>query len=198
MCSSDLLKRKSLAAYLKLHLIVCIASMAGVPPVPTPDTQFVGPPQKGRGVQGQYMYAIAMSQPTPEVLQRGVKQPSDFDRVSFRELLVQCHVECDVAVIETACFRESHANGVFHLHSKAPLLRVGGALGPVLLKSNNHQPKVSKSASHCSGSIVLGRVLVRVLVVLKRNKVSFPLKNNKNPNKNPTRNYAPTTVGSTF
>ena len=73
------------------NYIVCITTMAAVPPVPAPDPQFVGPPQKGRGVHGQYVYAIVMVQPTPEVLQRGVKQPSDFDRVSFQELLVQCH-----------------------------------------------------------------------------------------------------------
>ena len=82
--------------------IVCIATMAAVPPEPAPDPQFVGPPQKGRGVHGQYVYAIVMVQPTPEVLQRGVKQPSDFDRVSFQELLAQCHMDCDVEVMRSA------------------------------------------------------------------------------------------------
>jgi len=90
------------------------------------------------------------------------------------------------------------AKHLLEQHSKSPLLRVGGAPGPVLFKSNNHQGKVGRNASHCSGSIVSGRVIVRVIVVLKRNKVSFPLKNNKNPNNHPARNYAPTTVGSTF
>lgn len=76
-----------------------------------------GPPQRGAGVHGQYVYALIMSQPTPEVLtQSGVKQPSDFDRTTFREMVVKCLAEVDVEVIETACFREPHANGNPHFN----------------------------------------------------------------------------------
>ena len=39
-----------------------------------------GPPQRGQQVKGQYVYALIMPQPTPEVLERtGVKQPRDFE-----------------------------------------------------------------------------------------------------------------------
>lgn len=65
---------------------------------PEPD----GPPQHGRGVQGQYVYAVVMPQPTAEhIAETQVKQPSDFDRQTFRELLVKCHAECGVTLIET-------------------------------------------------------------------------------------------------
>ena len=70
------------------------AATAGAPQLPLD-----GPPQRGGGVQGQYVYAVIMSQPTPEVLQGGVKQLSDFDRVTFRELIVQCRRECDVPLV---------------------------------------------------------------------------------------------------
>jgi len=43
---------------------------ASVDPTPT------GPPQRGRGVKGHYVYWITMPQPTAElVLNTGVKQP---------------------------------------------------------------------------------------------------------------------------
>ena len=82
--------------------------MAGVP---------AGPLQHGRGVQGQYVYAIIFPQPTVEVLAtHDLKQPSDFDGQAFRELIVKCHAECDVTLVETAFFKEPHANGDFHLN----------------------------------------------------------------------------------
>ena len=62
-----------------------------------------GPPQRGNGVQGQYVYALIMPRPTAEVLARtAVKLPTDFDRESFREMVVKCLAECGVQVIETA------------------------------------------------------------------------------------------------
>ena len=76
-----------------------------------------GPFQHGRGVHGQYVYAIIFPQPTAEVLaNQGVKQPSDFDGRTFRELVVKCHAECDETLVETAFFKEPHANGTFHLN----------------------------------------------------------------------------------
>ena len=76
-----------------------------------------GPPQRGDGVQGQYVYALIMPRPTAEVVARtGVKLPTDFDRESFREMVVKCLAECGVQVIETACFKEPHANGDPHLN----------------------------------------------------------------------------------
>jgi hypothetical protein len=53
------------------------------------DPQLQGPAQRGNGVHGQYVYAIVMVQPTAVVIARGVKQPSDFDRVTFREMHVK-------------------------------------------------------------------------------------------------------------
>ena len=43
-----------------------------------------GPPQRGSGVHGQYVYALIMLRPAEEVrLRTGVKQPTDFDRTAF-------------------------------------------------------------------------------------------------------------------
>ena len=40
-----------------------------------------GPPQQGRGTQGQYVYWIVLSHPKPETVERlGLKVPTDFDR----------------------------------------------------------------------------------------------------------------------
>jgi len=58
-----------------------------------------------------------MPRPTPELIARSnVKQPSDLDRTTSREMCVKCLAECDVEVIQAACFREPHANGEFHLN----------------------------------------------------------------------------------
>lgn len=76
-----------------------------------------GPVQQGRGCNGQYVYWIVMSHPRPETVQRlGLKTPADFDRDSFRELVVTCHETAGVEVVETACFLEPHANGLPHLN----------------------------------------------------------------------------------
>ena len=75
--------------------------MAGVPAAPL---------QHGRGVQGQYVYAIIFPQPTAEVLAtHDLKRSSEFDGQTFRELIVKCHAECDVTLVETVFFKEPHA-----------------------------------------------------------------------------------------
>ena len=72
-----------------------------------PDVELTGPSQRGRGVHGQYVYWICMQHPKPETVQRtGVKTPADFDRTTFREMLVQSHRECGIEIEETACFKE--------------------------------------------------------------------------------------------
>ena len=43
-----------------------------------------------------------MSQPSEEVVKTGIKQPTDFDRTTFREMMVQCHAECNIQLIEHA------------------------------------------------------------------------------------------------
>ena len=84
-------------------------------PLP-PDLQAKGPAQEGRGVHGQYVYWICMAMPRQEtILARGIKRPTDFDRDSFRELIVQTYTEEGLVVIETACFLEPHADGEPHL-----------------------------------------------------------------------------------
>jgi len=86
--------------------------MAAAPALP-----LSGPPQRGDSVQGQYVYALIFPQPTADIIaQTGVKQPSDFDRTTFREMVVKCLAECGIEVIETACFQEPHANGDPHLN----------------------------------------------------------------------------------
>ena len=72
-----------------------------------PDVALTGPSQRGRGVHGQYVYWICMQHPKPETVQRtGVKTPADFDRITFREMLVQSHHICEsvflVLCVQTA------------------------------------------------------------------------------------------------
>ena len=48
--------------------------------------------------------------PKPETVQRtGVKTP-DFDRTTFREMLVKSHRECGIEIEETACCKEPDEN----------------------------------------------------------------------------------------
>jgi hypothetical protein len=76
-----------------------------------------GPLQRGRGFQGKYVYWICMPFPKPEtVAQTGVQTPADYDRTSFRVLVVEAHAFCGVEVLETACFLEPHANGDPHFN----------------------------------------------------------------------------------
>ena len=76
-----------------------------------------GPRQTGRGAHGQYVYWITMSHPRPETVQQlGLRTPAEFDRQTFRELVVTCHERARVEIVETACFIEPHANGLPHLN----------------------------------------------------------------------------------
>ena len=76
-----------------------------------PDVELIGPSQRGRGVHGQYVYWICMLHPKPETVQRtGVKTFADFDRITFREMLVKSHRECGIQFEETACFKEPDEN----------------------------------------------------------------------------------------
>ena len=77
--------------------------------------QLSGPPQRGSGVKGQYVYWITMVQPTAEVVDRwGLRRPEEFSREEFGKFIVKAHKECDIAVVETACFMEPHASGKPH------------------------------------------------------------------------------------
>jgi hypothetical protein len=58
--------------------------------------QLEGPPQRGRGVQGQYVYAIVMAHPSPATIGQGFRAPSDLDRTTFRQVLVQCPADWGV------------------------------------------------------------------------------------------------------
>ena len=82
-----------------------------------PDVELTGPSQRGRGVHGRYGYWICMQHPKPETVQRtGVKTLADFDRTTFREMLVKSHQECGIEIEETTCFKEPNENGLFHLN----------------------------------------------------------------------------------
>jgi len=79
---------------------------------------------EGRGTQGQYVYWIVMPQPRPETIaQSRVKEVKDFDRDSFRALVVQCHADCQIEIVETASFLEPHGNGEFHHNAASTQLR---------------------------------------------------------------------------
>ena len=74
-----------------------------------------GPPQKGSSKPGQYCYWITQPRPKPETAQRlGLKTPRDFTREEFTKLLVDVHAECNVTLVEAACFREPHEDGEPH------------------------------------------------------------------------------------
>ena len=56
-----------------------------------------------------------MVQPTPEVRERhNLKKPEAFSRQQFGQLMVKAHEECNVTIVETACFLEPHASGQMH------------------------------------------------------------------------------------
>ena len=87
------------------------AAAAATPPDGTP----TGPLQKGRGVQGQYVYWITMAHPKPETVAKlGLRVPTDFDRGSFSELMVQAHAQENIVIVETISFLEPHASGLKH------------------------------------------------------------------------------------
>jgi len=74
-----------------------------------------GPVQAGRGVQGQYVYWITMSQPKPETIEQlGVKVPADFTRDEFSELIVKAHADVEIDIVETIVFLELHSSGEKH------------------------------------------------------------------------------------
>ena len=78
-------------------------------------SQASGPLRHGRGGKDQYVYWITQSAPTLEVVERlGLRLPSEFTRVEFRILVVDAHVACGEEVVETACFKEPHANAEAH------------------------------------------------------------------------------------
>ena len=92
-----------------------------------PDLPFNGPPQHGRGVQGQYVYWLTFAHPTQESVERfGLKTPTDFydatqswvlAREEFTTLVVNAHAAEQVELVEAACFLEPHENGQPHLNT---------------------------------------------------------------------------------
>ena len=110
-------KRKpAAAAPLSSAAVQAAVPGQSLPPVPTPaDGGASGPPQRGRGYNGQYVYWITQAHPTAESVRKlGLKVPGDFSRQSFGELTVKVHAECGIAIVETACFLEPHENGLLH------------------------------------------------------------------------------------
>ena len=79
--------------------------------------QFDGPSQRGRGVQGQYVYWICQAYPLPATVSaHGIKTPDDFDADSFRGVVIEAHAHCNITIIETCFFKEPHSNGKPHLN----------------------------------------------------------------------------------
>ena len=89
----------------------CIDHMAQAPAEGEP----TGPPQAGRGNNGQYVYWIALAHPKPETIELlELKAPTDFTRKSFPQLIVKAHAECNVQIMETVSFQGPRANGLPH------------------------------------------------------------------------------------
>ena len=77
-----------------------------------------GPGQQGRRSNGQYVYWIVMSQPTPAGLaSHGFKRPEHLSREELSKLMEKVHKEYDVTLVERACFLEPHASGLMHHNS---------------------------------------------------------------------------------
>ena len=75
--------------------------------------------QRGRGVQGQYVYLLVFGPPTTERVERfGVKTPSDFTREQLNTLGLQAHAAAQVEFVEAAVFLEPHENGLPHLNKR--------------------------------------------------------------------------------
>ena len=75
-----------------------------------------GPPQHGRGSNGQYVYWITMALPTAAIVAaHGVKTPREFDRAKFIALSIQVHRNCEVHLEEVVCFQQPHEDGSPHL-----------------------------------------------------------------------------------
>ena len=76
-----------------------------------------GPAQRGQGVAGQYVYWMCMPYPTPEnVAAHNVKTPDDFNRDSFRQVVLEVHSDNGAQLVETVCFLGPHASGKNHLN----------------------------------------------------------------------------------
>ena len=76
-------------------------TMADQVTVPAPAVQPAGPLQRGRGVQGHYVYWITMPNPLPEtVASCGVRRPSEYTRQEFTALGVAVHAACGMELLE--------------------------------------------------------------------------------------------------
>ena len=133
--------------------------MSDIPPanvgVPT------GPLQKGRGVQGQYVYWITMSHPLDETVARlGLKVPGDFSREEFSKLVVEAHAANNIELVETVVFLEPHANGLKHhnclVRAKAPFRWV--KVAELLRRDHNVCVDYGSNIRTWAEGVVYGRV----------------------------------------
>ena len=93
-----------------------------LPAVPHPAVNMAdgpsGPAQMGQGSNGQYVYWVVMSNPTPEAVERlSLKKPSDLTKAEFCALMVEAHAVEGTDLVEVAVFCEPHANGEPHLNA---------------------------------------------------------------------------------
>ena len=77
------------------------------------DSQPIGPNQRGRGVQGQYVYLLVFSYPTPAATERlSLKIPAAFSKAGLKDLVLECHTAAQVDLVEIACCRDLRSNGL--------------------------------------------------------------------------------------
>ena len=101
-----------------------------------------GPPQRGQGNCGQHAYWICMPHPLPETVeQSGVKTPEDFDRQSFRELVVVAHSACGVELLEGVYLLEPHAYMCTIVRLKEVGLRFGTAAPSHIQRLRGREPR---------------------------------------------------------
>ena len=80
----------------------------------TEDLEPTGPPQKGRGKPGQYVYWITQPALTPVGEAKGYVQPEAKTREEFALQIRASHHACDIVLEEVAVFDELHMNGTRH------------------------------------------------------------------------------------
>ena len=82
-----------------------------------PEGTTTGPLQKGRGVQGQYVYWITMARPKPETVAKlGICVPTNFDRGRFSEIMVS---RSRPLLVHKHTRSRTHTRALAHTHTRA-------------------------------------------------------------------------------
>ena len=81
------------------------------------DLQFMltdGPSVFGRRKHGKQVYSLTFTHPGPKSIARGLCSPSDITKAETMERVKKAYEACNIALRETAVFREPHLNGLPH------------------------------------------------------------------------------------